>query len=36
MKLRNIMRKSKSHVSFKETAQLALRGLGVWWRENPR
>ena len=36
MKLRTIMRKSKSHVSFKETAQLALRGFGVWWRENPR
>ena len=36
MKLRIIMRKSKSHVSFKETAQLALRGFGVWWRENPR
>lgn len=36
MKLRIIMRKSKSHVSFKETSQLALRGFGVWWRENPR
>ncbi len=36
MKLRTIMRKSKSHVSFKETAQLALRGFGVWWRENLR
>ena len=36
MKLRIIMRKSKSHVSIKETAQLALRGFGVWWRENPR
>ena len=36
MKLRTIMKKSKSHVSFKETAQLALRGFGVWWRENPR
>ena len=36
MKLRIITKKSKSHVSFKETAQLALRGFGVWWRENPK
>lgn len=29
------MRKSKSHVSFLETVQFALRGFKVWWRENP-
>lgn len=27
---------NKSHVSFRETVQLSLRGFRVWWRENPR
>ncbi len=26
----------KKSVSFRETARLTLRGMGVWWRENPR
>lgn len=29
------MRKSKSPVSLKEMTHFALRGLGIWWRENP-
>ena len=29
------MRKNKSTVSFKEGVRLILRGVGVWWRENP-
>ena len=29
------MKKSKSSVSFKEAVRLTLRGLKVWWRENP-
>ncbi|MDE6750671.1 MAG: ABC transporter ATP-binding protein/permease, partial [Lachnospiraceae bacterium] len=27
---------NKSHISFKETVQLSLRGIRVWWRENPK
>ena len=29
------MSKRKSPVSFKNTVHLSLRGLGIWWRENP-
>ncbi|MGN6715569.1 ABC transporter ATP-binding protein [Anaerocolumna jejuensis] len=29
------MKKNKSSVSFKEAVRLTLRGLTVWWRENP-
>lgn len=30
------MKKNEPQFSFREIIQLTLRGLGVWWQENPK